>query len=94
MDSDIKTEGIYVDVAEEKLECYWINERLIDGKMVFKEKTEFAALRLKNYSCLTDDNDENKKGKGRKKVLILLKKLKFEYYKSCLKATHLKKKTT
>lgn len=40
MDSDIKTEGIYVDVAEEKLECYWINERLIDGKMIFKDKKQ------------------------------------------------------
>ena len=49
-------------------------------------------MRLKNCSCLTDDNDENKKEKGRKKVWILWKKLKFEYYKSCLKATHLKKK--
>ena len=27
---------------------------------------EFAALRLKVYSYLADDNEENKKGKGKK----------------------------
>ena len=34
-----------------------------------------------------------KKEKAEKKCVIK-QKLKFEYYKSCLKATHLKKKTT
>ena len=30
--------------------------------------TEFAALRPKTFSYLTDDNDENKKQKARKSV--------------------------
>ena len=45
--------------------------------------TEFAALRLKTYSYLTDENDENKKAKGTKKC-FKKGKLKFEDYKHCL----------
>ena len=40
------------------------------------------------YSCLTDDSDENEKGKGTKKFVIK-KKLKFEDYKHCLETTQL-----
>ena len=38
----------------------------LDGKMM----TEFATLRLKTHSYLTDDSDENKKAKGRRKCVI------------------------
>ena len=31
---------------------------------------EFAALRAKRYSCLTENNDEDKKAKGTKKCVI------------------------
>ena len=31
---------------------------------------EFAALRAKTYSCLTENNDEDKKAKGTKKCVI------------------------
>ena len=40
---------------------------------------EFVALRLKTYSYLADDSDENKKMKGTKKCVIR-RKLKFEDY--------------
>ena len=49
--------------------------------------TNFAALRLKTYSCLIDDCHKNKKSKGTKKCIIKIK-LKFEDYKHCLEATH------
>ena len=42
----------------------WINERRIRWK---KKKKEFPALREKQYSCLTDNNDEDKKSKIKKK---------------------------
>ena len=35
----------------------------LDGKIM----TEFAALRPKTYSYVTDDNDENEKTKGTQK---------------------------
>ena len=52
---------------------------------------EFAALRPKTYSYLTDDSDEKKKEKGTK-IYIIRRKLKFEDYKNCLKAAHLENK--
>ena len=36
----------------------------LDGK----KKKEFPALREKQYSCLTDNNDEDKKAKNKKSV--------------------------
>ena len=47
--------------------------------------TEFVALRPKTYSYLIDGNNENKKGKGKRK-------LKFEDYKHCLQETQLENK--
>ena len=41
---------------------------LMKDELCGKIMTEFAALRLKTYSYLTDDNDENKKSKGTKSV--------------------------
>ena len=40
----------------------------------------------KHISCLTDDNDENKKAKSTEKCPIK-RKLKFGDYKNCLEAT-------
>ena len=45
--------------------------------------TEFAALRPKTYSYLTDDCKEDKKAKGTKKCVIK-RRLKFNDYKDCL----------
>ena len=53
---------------------------------------KFVRLRVKNYSYLTDDGSEDKKGKGTKKCVIK-RKPKFENYKNCLEATQLEKKT-
>ena len=48
-----------------------------------KIMTEFVALRPKTYSYLTDDCEEDKKGKGTKKCVIK-RRLKFNDYKDCL----------
>ena len=45
--------------------------------------TEFAALRPKTYSYLTDDCKEDKKAKGTKKCVIK-RMIKFDDYKRCL----------
>ena len=42
---------------------------------------ELVRLRAKTYSCLKENNDENKKAKGTKKCLKK-RKLKFRYYKT------------
>ena len=47
---------------------------------------EFAALRAKTYSYLTENSGENKNAKGTKEYVIK-RKLKFEDYKNCLEAT-------
>ena len=52
--------------------------------------TKFVELRAKTYSYLLDDNSEDKKAKGTKKVCQ--KKKKFENYKNCLDATQLENK--
>ena len=53
--------------------------------------TKFAGLRSKIYSSLIDDSMEDKKAKGTKSCIIK-RKLKFENYKNCLKATQLDNK--
>ena len=62
------------------------NKKVIDlmkdelgGKII----TEFATLRPKTYSFLTDDGREDKKAKGTKKCVIK-KMIKFNDYKKCL----------
>ena len=47
---------------------------------------KFATLRAKTYSCLTDNNIEDKKAKGTKKCVVK-RKLKFEDCKHCLEVT-------
>ena len=47
---------------------------------------EFAAIRPKTYSYLTDGNDENKI--SRQKKCVIKRKIKFEDYESYLEANH------
>ena len=54
--------------------------------------TKFVVLRAKTYSYSIDDGSEDK-AKGTKKCIIK-RKLKFENYKNCLKATQLENKKT
>ena len=51
----------------------------LGGKVI----PEFATLRPKSYSFLTDDGKEDKKAKGTKKCVIK-KMIKFNDYKKCL----------
>ena len=51
----------------------------------------FVGLRAKTYIYLIDDGSEDKKAKVSKKCVIK-RKLKFENYKNCLKATQLENK--
>ena len=52
---------------------------------------EFATLRGKTRSCLTNYKDEDKKAKGTKRYAIK-RKLKFEDNKNCLEATRIENK--
>ena len=52
---------------------------------------EFVGLRAKTYSCLEDNNDEDKKGKGTKNCVIK-RKLKLQDYKNCLEAAQIENK--
>ena len=60
-------------------------------ELVGKIMKEFAALRAKTYSYLTENSGENKNAKGTKEYVIK-RKLKFEDYKNCLEATQLENK--
>ena len=53
--------------------------------------TKFIRLRAKTYSYLTDDASEDKKAKSTK-MCVIKRKLKFENYKNCLKATQFENK--
>ena len=53
--------------------------------------TKFVDRRATIYSYLINDSSENKKAKGTKKCVVK-RELKFENYKSCLKATQLASK--
>ena len=52
---------------------------------------EFAALRSKTYSCLTDHDNKNKKQKDTKNG-AMQQKIKFEDHQKCLQANQLKMK--
>ena len=56
-----------------------------------KITTKFVGLRAKTYSYLINDSSEDKKAKGTKKCVIK-RKIKFENYKNCFKATQLENK--
>ena len=49
---------------------------------------EFVGLRATTYSYLKENNDEDKKAKGRKKCVIQ-RKLKFQDCKNCLRAAQI-----
>ena len=52
---------------------------------------QFAALRAKTYTYLTNNKDQNKKAEGTKEF-IFRREIKFEDHKKCLKATKLENK--
>ena len=56
-----------------------------------KKMKEFAALRAKTYTYLTNNKDQNKKAKGTKEYIIR-REIKFEDHKKFLKATKLENK--
>ena len=79
----IKTEDIYEDIAKDVDSRYDVSNYKLDrllptGKKIGlmkdglsgKMMKEFAALRGKSYSCLTDNTDEDKKAKRTKKCII------------------------
>ena len=95
----IKTEAFYKDIAndvEKRFDTsnFEVDRPLSTGKNkkvmgLMKDElggkiiTEFVALRLKNYSYLTNDCKEDKKAKGTKKCVIK-RELKFNNYEDCL----------
>ena len=105
----IKTEDIYADIAKDvearfDTSNYELDRPLPKGKNkkvvgLMKDECgekitkEFAALRAKTYSYLTDNNDGNKKAKGTKKCIIK-RKLKCKDYENCFTATRLENKPT
>ena len=96
---NIKTNDFYEDIAndvENRFDTsnYEVNRPLPMGKNkkiigLMKDElggkiiTEFASLRPKTYSCLTNDGKEDKKAKGTNKCIIK-KMIKFNDYKRCL----------
>ena len=52
---------------------------------------EFIGLRVKTFSYLKDNNDEDRKAKGTKKCVVK-RKLKFEDYKNCLESVQIENK--
>ena len=96
---NIKTNDFYEDIAsdvENRFDTsnYEVNRPLPMGKNkkvmgLMKDELggkiimEFATLRSKTYSFLTDDGKEDKKAKGTKKCVIK-KMIKFNDYKKCL----------
>ena len=66
----IKTEDIYLDIKKDVI-------GLIKDDLGGKIRKEFAVLKAKTYSYLTDNNNEDKKAKDTKKCVVKIK-LKFE----------------
>ena len=97
----IKTDDIYKDIAEDvetrfDTSNYELDRPLPKGKNkkvigLMKDELgeqimkELFGLRVKAYSYLKENNDEDKKAKGTKKCAIK-RKLKFENHKNCLEA--------
>ena len=100
----VKTDDIYKNIAKDvetrfdtsnseldrpllKSKNNWINERWIR----WKNQEIVCSLRVKTYSYLKDNNDEDKKEKGTKRCVIK-RKLKFQDYENCLKAVQIENK--
>ena len=96
---NIKAEDFYKDIAndvEKRFDTsnYECDRPLPTGKYrkvigLMKDElggrviTEFAALRPKSYSYLTDDFKEDKKAEGTK-ICVIKRMIKFDDYKNCL----------
>ena len=52
---------------------------------------KFVGLRAKTYSCLKDNNDEDKKAKSTK-TFVIKRKLKFQDNKNCLEVCQIENK--
>ena len=103
----MKTDDIYKDITEDvKIRFDTSNYELdttlpktknkkviglMKDELVEKIIIKMFGLRAKSYSYLLDDGGENEKAKGSKKCVIK-RKLKFENYKNCLRATQLENK--
>ena len=99
----IKTDDICKDIAEDvenrfDTSNYELDRPLPKGKNkkvvgLIKDKLgsmiKFVGLKAKTYSCLIDDDSEDKKAKGTK-IWVIKRKFKFENYKSFLEANQLK----
>ena len=91
----IKTDDIYKDIAEDVQTWLDTSDYELDrpfhkhdlGEVIMKE----FALRVKIYSYVSDNNNEDKKARSKKKCVIKMK-LKFGDCKHCLKQLNLKKK--
>ena len=104
----IKTDDIYKDIAEDVETSFDTSNNELDRPLPKKKKKKTVIglmndeldgkimktcfrLRAKTFSCLIDDGGEDKKAKGTKKC-VTTRKLKFENYKNCSEATHVKTK--
>ena len=96
----LKPEDIHIDIGRDvetrfDTSSYKVNRPLPKGKNkiigLMKDElgeiimTEFAALRPKIYSYLTDDNNKDKKSRKHEKCFVKWQ-FKFENYKHCLEA--------
>ena len=61
---------------------------LMKDELVEQVMKEFVGLRAKTYNYLKENNDEDKKLKGKKKC-AMKRKLEFPDYESCLKAAQI-----
>ena len=61
---------------------------IMKDELATKIMTKFAGLRGKTYCYLIDDGSEDKKAKDTK-MRVIKRKIKFQNYKNCLKATQL-----
>ena len=91
----IKTDDISKDIAEDVETWFDTPDYELDRPFhkpdLGEEIMEEFALRVKIYSYLSDNNDEDNKAGSKKKCVIKMK-LKFGDCKHCLEATQLEKK--
>ena len=100
----VKTDDIYKDIVEDvktrfdtsnfEINSHYLKEKikligLMKDELGRQIMKEFVGLRAKTYSYLKDNNDEDKKAKGRS---VIKRKLKFEDYRNCLEAAQIENK--